>query len=61
MVDRLFQYLYALKYDASEPGHPDNGASVMLIHAKVYMIADKYDVPDLKQHAVSCFKKSSGT
>ena len=61
MVDRLFKYLYALEYDVHDPEDPDGQTSELFVHARVYMIADKYDVPDLKQHAASLFKQSVGT
>jgi speckle-type POZ protein len=51
--------MYTSDYDAS--GSAENSASPMVSNAKVYSIADKYDVPSLKSQAEEKFKTTVET
>jgi speckle-type POZ protein len=58
-VEAMLRFMYTSDYDAS--GSAGNSASPMVFNAKVYSIADKYDVPSLKSQAREKFKKTVET
>ena len=61
----MLNYLYTLEYSIQEPssdtnvqsgdGH-DQWKSSLLGHCAVYILADKLDIPDLKQYSLGLFK-----
>lgn len=57
----MFNYLYGLGYNlADHEGATSDKKSQLLTHTAVYTLAEKYDIPDLKQYALSAFKQSAG-
>ncbi|KAI7914008.1 BTB/POZ domain-containing protein [Pyricularia oryzae] len=67
VVDMMIQYLYLLDYKpAHDPGmqlaeSKQNASAIdLLLHAKVYAIADNYAIDGLKALAVVKFKSSAG-
>ncbi|PYI17275.1 BTB/POZ domain protein [Aspergillus violaceofuscus CBS 115571] len=53
-IEAMFHFMYGYRYDSSDS---DQGrASPMLFAVKVYQVADKYQVPQLKDRAREKFK-----
>lgn len=56
MVDFFYTFEYSTyEIDVNEPGMPP----ILLIDAWMWVIADKYDVPDLKAYALSSFESEA--
>ncbi|OCL09392.1 POZ domain-containing protein [Glonium stellatum] len=53
VVEAMLDFFYRFDYQAT--------SSPMIFNAKVYSIADKYDIPTLKSHALGKFRKSVET
>lgn len=62
VVEHMFNYFYGLEYNLTDlDGAPRDKKCELLTHTAVYTLADRYDIPDLKQRVLSAFKKSAGT
>ena len=62
IVEHMVNYFYGLEYNLTDlDGAPRDKKCELLTHAAVYTLADKYDIPGLKQRALSAFQKSTGT
>ncbi|PYH45460.1 BTB/POZ domain protein [Aspergillus saccharolyticus JOP 1030-1] len=48
-IEAMFQYTYGVEHDNSSSDQ--DRKSPMLLNVKVYQVANKYDVPQLKEHA----------
>ncbi|KAL8792017.1 MAG: hypothetical protein Q9195_005358 [Heterodermia aff. obscurata] len=59
MVEHMFNYLYGVEYNPInlEIASRDKKCE-LLTHTALYILAEKYDIPDLKQEALSAFRKS---
>ncbi|PYI33038.1 POZ domain-containing protein [Aspergillus indologenus CBS 114.80] len=53
-IEAMFQFMYGFEYDSS--GSDQGRTSPMLLNVKVYQVADKYQVPKLKDRAREKFK-----
>ncbi|KAL2867048.1 uncharacterized protein BJX67DRAFT_388264 [Aspergillus lucknowensis] len=51
-VQAMIDFMYGIIYDSTEHGQ----TSSILFHVGAYQIADKYDIPQLKEHAKSMFE-----
>lgn len=52
----MLVYLYTLEYDLSPAPAADKLSAALIIHAQIYSMADKYDIPSLKVKSSEKFK-----
>jgi len=55
IIELMVQFLYTLHYPASSVENETNGGQDLLTNAKLYAIADKYDILSLKDAVVAAF------
>ena len=54
LIESMLVYLYSLQYPEIAAG--DRSEDSLLIDAKLYAVADRYDVPDLKDAIADAFE-----
>jgi hypothetical protein len=59
LVEKLVDYFYTMGYNENWSGQPEQYISRLQVHARMFALADKYDIEGLRQLSLGKFRKAN--